>query len=60
MPDAEPIVAIDVLLLLHVPPDVPSVKVVVNPTHVSIAPEMAAGTSLLVITAVAMHPVGSV
>ena len=33
MPDAEPTVAIEVLLLLHVPPGVASVNVSVKPIH---------------------------
>jgi len=33
IPDKEPTVAIDVVLLLHTPPDVPSVNVSVAPVH---------------------------
>lgn len=37
----EPIVATEVLLLLHVPPDVPFVSVVVRPVHNEETPDIA-------------------
>ena len=57
----EPIVAIEVLLLLHVPPVVASVNAVVEPTHPLVAPDIAA-TEVpdTVTTKVEKHPVGSV
>lgn len=39
----EPAVAIDVELLVHVPPDVPSLNVVVAPTHMMAVPVTEAG-----------------
>jgi len=41
-------VAIDVLLLLHVPPPVPLVSVMVEPVHTTDSPPMAAGSGLTV------------
>lgn len=60
MPDV-PIVAVAVLLLLHVPPPVLLVSVVVVPTHRLTAPDgvMAAGVLLTVTMAVARHPPGN-
>jgi hypothetical protein len=43
------IVAIEVLPLIHVPPDVASVKVLVPPTVVVVMPPIAAGAGLTVI-----------
>ena len=52
-----PIVATDVLLLLHVPPDVPdaSLSVAFEPLHIAVAPVIApaVGAGLTVTTAVA-------
>ena len=45
-------VATEVLLLLHVPPVVASVNVVVEPTHTADAPLIAAGSGLTVIVVV--------
>ena len=53
-----PIVAREVLLLLHVPPIVTSDKVVVEPTHTFIVPVIAAGTGLTVMIFVVIQPVG--
>ena len=39
-PVDEPTVAIEVLLLLHVPPLVESNKVIVDPTHTEVGPEI--------------------
>ena len=38
IPEVEPTEAIPLLLLLHVPPDVPSANDVVEPTHVVVTP----------------------
>jgi len=48
------------LLLLHVPPPVPSDKEVVEPTHTVRVPLMAVGNALTVNTAVIIQPVGKV
>ena len=53
-------VASEILLLLHVPPPVPSAKTVVKPTHTEGEPEIANGVWLTVITEVAIHPVGNI
>jgi hypothetical protein len=59
-PVDEPIVATEVLLLLHVPPGVPSVKVAVEPWHILYEPMMIDGVGLIVRIAVALHPLGPV
>jgi hypothetical protein len=41
MPDATPIVATLVGLLVHAPPIVPSVRLIVIPTHTPVGPEIA-------------------
>lgn len=41
-PVVEPTVAIDVLLLLHIPPETEAVSVVVLPAHIELAPEIVA------------------
>ena len=46
--DPLPIVAIRVLLLLHTPPGMASVKLVVEPTHTLVTPDIAAGNGLMV------------
>ncbi len=47
IPELEPIVATDKLLLVHeTPPDVASVSVVVPPVHILVTPEIAAGSAL--------------
>ena len=53
----EPIVAIDVLLLLHVPPVVPSLSVVVVPAHIENTPNITEGTLVTVTFVVARQPV---
>ena len=58
-PVDEPTVAL-ALLLIHVPPLVASVKVVVEPIHTELAPEIAAGIVLIDITNVVKQPVGNV
>lgn len=59
MPVDEPILAIAVLLLLHVPPAVASLSVVLNPTHRLLLPVMAAGDVLTVSVEKAAQPVGN-
>ena len=49
--EEEPMVAIDVLLLVQVPPEVTSPKVVDEPTHVLALPVIAVGPADMVITA---------
>lgn len=57
-----PTVAIDVLPLLHVPPEVALNKLTVLPTHTLIAPDgvIAPGSAFTVTIAVAKQPVPSV
>ena len=63
-PDAtplkEPIVATAMLLLLHVPPIVASLSVVVLPTQTAVTPVIAAGSGLTVIIVVVRQPVPNV
>ena len=56
----EPTVAIEVVLLLHVPPPESELNVVVAPGHTLNVPVMAAGNGYTVTTFVVVHPVGSV
>jgi hypothetical protein len=49
-------VAIEVLLLLHVPPDELLVKVVITPVHTVPLPDMVAGSGFTVATAMAEQP----
>lgn len=53
---ATPVLAIAVLLLLHVPPVVPSVSEVVDPAHISVMPEITVGGGLIVTSVVALQP----
>jgi len=46
-----------VLAVLHVPADVPSLRVVVNPAQTCTAPVIANGKGFIVTTAVTVHPV---
>ena len=46
-----------VLLLLHIPPEVASLNVVVEPWHTPVVPEIAGGKGLTVIVAVVLQPV---
>jgi hypothetical protein len=55
-PVPEPIVATVVLLLLQLPPDVPSVSTVVAPVQIEEIPAIAAGVGFTVIDFVAMQP----
>ena len=54
---AEPTDAFVLLLLLHVPPMVASLRDVVNPLHTPGAPDIVAGNAPTVIMVVALHPV---
>jgi hypothetical protein len=54
------IVALDVLLLLHVPPGTVLVKVVVLPTHTCATPLIAGGRVTTVTALIALQPVPSV
>jgi hypothetical protein len=58
MPVAEPIVAVAVLLLIHVPPPA-AVSVVVSPAHAIAAPDIA-GSGSTVSTRVVKQPVDNV
>jgi hypothetical protein len=64
MPDntplSEPIVATAVLLLLHVPPVVVLLNVVVLPTHTAVMPVIAPGSGLTVIMVEVKQPVPNV
>lgn len=59
-PEPEPIVATVVLLLLHVPPDDASFKVVVAPAQIPVVPVIGDGTGFTVSIAVAAQPVDKV
>jgi hypothetical protein len=54
-----PAVATDVLLLLHVPPDVVLLSVMLAPVHTADGPVILAGSEFTVTTCVAKHPVGN-
>jgi hypothetical protein len=58
-PVEEPTVATVGLLLLHVPPDVVFVRLVVAPTQATTVPPIAAGNGLTVSVAVRLHPAPS-
>ena len=55
-PVVEPIEAIDVLVLLHMPPGVVLVSVLVTPVQMVFAPEIATGIAFTVTTLVDTHP----
>ena len=57
-PVEDPMVATPVALLLHVPPEVVLVNVVVKPTHTLVVPAIAAGFGLTVKLVTAIQPVG--
>ena len=61
-PDNEPIVAMVDVLIYHVPPDDPSLKLIVEPgqTALGVKKLMAGGLGFTVITEVVIQPVGSV
>ena len=54
-PDAEPIVATEGLLLVHVPPVDVLLKVVVDPAHTTATPEIVDGKEFIVTTVVAVQ-----
>ena len=56
IPVALPAVAINGLLLLHIPPVVTSLSVVVAPTHIVVVPVIAAGSAYTVSVLVVLHP----
>ena len=58
-PDVKPIVATALLLLLHVPPDVESERVIVDPTQTVEGPEIGFALAVMVATVVAKHPVAA-
>lgn len=58
-PVVDPIVATAVLLLVHVPPGIELVSVVVLPAHNELSPDIGA-SALTVTTCVVKHPPGSV
>jgi hypothetical protein len=60
MPVPTPIVACAVLLLVHVPPPVASVSIVVEPTHTFVVPPIGAGNGLTVIGDDVIHPLPDV
>ena len=55
-----PMVASEVLLLDQVPPGVPSVKAVVEPTHTFITPVIPDGNGVTVTVEDVIQPVGAV
>jgi hypothetical protein len=59
-PDEEPIVAIDVLLLVQVPIVIPSLNCVIVPTQTAFGVNIAVGTWLTVTVEVAVQPEGLV
>jgi hypothetical protein len=60
MPVPNPILAIDVSLLIHVPPVRVSDNVVVCPTHTVLIPSIGVGSGLTVTIVERRHPVASV
>ena len=58
MPVVDPMTAMPVLLLLHVPPPA-SLKEVVDPEHTDNVPSIAVGKGSTVTTAVTRQPVGN-
>ena len=60
MPDETPTVAIEVLLLLQVPPAVASLRFITRPAHPLANPDIAAGNGLVVKVVVAVQPAGNV
>ena len=60
IPVAAPIVAMAVLLLVHVPPPVVSVNVVIEPVQTAPDPPIGAALVFTVIVALALHPPGRV
>jgi hypothetical protein len=59
-PDVRSTVAIDGLLLVHVPPAEALLSAVVEPSHTEVVPAISAGRALLVTSTNVLHPVDSV
>ena len=59
LPELLPMVAYVALLLVHVPPALPSVKFITELTHTLVAPEMATGRGLTVIVVKTEQPFGA-
>ena len=57
IPEVEPTVTEDILLLVQVPPPVASLRLAVKPTQTNGVPDMAAGTGYTVTTDVVRQPV---
>jgi hypothetical protein len=55
IPVVDPTVTLG-LLLVHVPPPIPSVKVIMAPVHTLDGPSIIVGDVLTVIVLVALHP----
>ena len=60
LPERDPTVPSAVLLLLHVPPGVPSLNVVERPVQTAVTPDIGAGVGLTVTGAITKQPVGTV
>ena len=60
VPDTEPTVATAVLLLVHIPPPVVSLSVLVAVVHRLGAPKMADGVARTVMGMVVLHPAPNV
>ena len=56
IPVVKPTVATLVALLLHVPPVVPSVSVIVEPEQTAVIPEMGKGEAFMVTAMLLVHP----
>ena len=56
-PEDRPMVATAALLLVHMPPGVASVKVVVLPGHTAAPPPITSGRALMVTVVIAVQPV---
>ena len=56
-PELVPTIAIDVLLLLHLPPGVGSDKLIVEPAHTRFGPVIAAGVGMTVTEPPMVQPV---
>lgn len=59
IPVPAPIVAIAVLELVHVPPTVASLNVIVCPGHMAVTPKIPGGAAFTVITVVVAQPEGN-
>ena len=59
IPDADPTVAIAVLLLLQVPAGLASLKTMVDPAHTRLSPVMATGNGSTVNDMLVVHPADS-